>query len=73
VTKIDEEASDFADYLMADIDNKGKHLLGKSNQVNFTPAIYQSVWCHISVPKLVTRTRGISTSCNARQARLQMF
>jgi hypothetical protein len=37
-----EEASDFAAYLMTEIDNKGKQLAGKLNQVEFTPAIYQT-------------------------------
>jgi hypothetical protein len=34
-----EEASDFANYLMTEIDNKGKQLSGKPNQVNFIPVI----------------------------------
>jgi hypothetical protein len=37
-----EEASDFAAYLITEIDNKGKQLAGKPNQVEFTPAIYQT-------------------------------
>jgi Zn-dependent M16 (insulinase) family peptidase len=38
----EEEASDFADYLMTEMDNKGKQLSGKPNAVEFTPAIYQN-------------------------------
>ncbi len=37
-----EEATDFATYLMTEINNKGKQLVGKPSQVNFTPAILQS-------------------------------
>ena len=38
----DEEACDFAAYLMTEMDNKGKELAGKPSTVEFTPAIYQS-------------------------------
>jgi hypothetical protein len=38
----EEEASDFAAYLITEIDNKGKQLSGKPNQVEFTPAIFQT-------------------------------
>jgi hypothetical protein len=38
----EEEASGFAAYLITEIDNKGKQLSGKPNQVEFTPAIYQT-------------------------------
>jgi hypothetical protein len=37
-----DEASDFAAYLMTEIANKGKQLSGKPNQVEFTPAIFQT-------------------------------
>jgi hypothetical protein len=37
-----EEAVEFAAYLMTEIDNKGKQLAGKPNQVDFTPALLQS-------------------------------
>jgi hypothetical protein len=38
----EEEATGFAAYLMAEINNKGKQLAGRPSQVNFTPAILQS-------------------------------
>jgi hypothetical protein len=38
----EDKASDFAAYLMMEIDNKGKELSGKQNAVKFTPAIFQS-------------------------------
>jgi hypothetical protein len=38
----EEEAVEFAAYLMTEIDNKGKQLAGKPNQVDFTPALLQS-------------------------------
>ena len=39
----EEEASDFAAYLMTEIDNKGKELSGKPNAVGFTPALVRNV------------------------------
>jgi hypothetical protein len=38
----EEEAVEFAAYLMTEIDNKGKQLAGEPNQVDFTPALLQS-------------------------------
>jgi hypothetical protein len=38
----EEEAADFAAYLMTEINNKGKQLAGKPNRVDFTPAVLQS-------------------------------
>jgi hypothetical protein len=38
----EEEAVEFAAYLTTEIDNKGKQLAGKPNQVDFTPALLQS-------------------------------
>jgi hypothetical protein len=55
----EEEASDFASYLMTEIDNKGKSSYRASpTKLSLLLPSFRLPSCCISVPKLVTRIRG---------------